>query len=144
MIMDELLEFADAVDVSGSAGSALVGDVINLQEARDMGNGQPIYLVVNYPEAVSGGTSIDIQLRSDAAAAISPTTGTLHASTGAVAVASLTAGRTFVFALPLEGLEYEQYLGVTVTRVGTVSTASVNAFLTYDPKGWKSYPDATN
>ena len=71
MIMDELLEFADAVDVSGSAGSALVGDVINLQEARDMGNGQPIYLVVNYPEAVSGGTSIDIQLRSDAAAAIS-------------------------------------------------------------------------
>ena len=144
MILDELLEFADAVDISGGAGSALIGDVVDLGVARDIGSGQPIYLVVNFPVAVSGGTSIDIQLRSDATATISPTAGTLHASTGATAVASLTAGKTFVFALPLEGNEYEQFLGVTAVRVGTVSTADVNAFLTYDPTGWKAYADAVN
>ena len=47
--------------------------------------------------------------------------------------------------LPVEGHEYERYLGVQYTIGTTTTTAgNVNAFLTLDPYGWKSYPDATN
>lgn len=144
MIMDENLEFADAVDVSGTAGSALIGDVVDLGVARDVGNGQPMYVVVQMSTAASGGTSIDFQVRTDDSATINTSTGTLHASTGAIAVANLTAGKTYVFALPLEGEAYERYMGIVVTRVGTVSTADINAFLTFDPHGWKAYADGQN
>jgi hypothetical protein len=34
MILDSLLEFADATSVAAAAGTALIGDVIDLQEAR--------------------------------------------------------------------------------------------------------------
>jgi hypothetical protein len=47
MIMDERLEFADAVSVAAAAGTALIGDVIDLGSVhRDIGAGQPVYLVI--------------------------------------------------------------------------------------------------
>lgn len=147
MIMDERLEFADATAVTGAAATRLVGDVINLQQARDIGNGQPVYAVVQVVTAPTGADTVKFQIVSDAQAAIATDgTQTIHAATDAEAIADLPVGTTFVLALPLEGKAYEQYLGFQVVNAGATALASleVNAFLTLDPHGWQAYPDAAN
>lgn len=148
MILDERSEFCDATSIAASAGTALVGDVMDLTTARDLGNGQPIYLVVQVTTAVASGGSatVNIQLASDAAAAIATDgSATVHWQTGAQAKTVFTAGKTYVVPLPWEDPAYEQFVGVIVTTAAATTTAgAVNAFLTLDPSGWSASPDATN
>lgn len=149
MIMDERLEFADAtaLDTSGT-DTDLIGDVIDLGSVTsDIGNGQPIYLVVQVDTAVTSGGSatVDFKLLSDAAAAIAVDgTATQHFASGPVAKATLIAGYTVaVVALPIG--TYERFLGVATTTAAAALTAGkINAFLTYDPVGWTALPDAVN
>lgn len=148
MIMDELLEFCDADTLTTTTGRNLEGDVINLQQARDIGNGQPVYLVIQVTTAVTsaGAATISFELVSDAQAAIAVDgSATEHITTEAIGKATLVAGYTRVIALPLEDPAYEQYLGL-ISNVGTaaLTAGAINAFLTLDPHGWQSYPDATN
>ncbi len=146
MIMDSLLEFADGQSIAAAASTILSTNVINLQEARDMGNGQPVYLVIQIDTAVVGTSStINFRLRSDSTAAIHATTSSAHIETGAIPEATLVAGYTVVIPLPIEGTAYEQYIGVqAIIGTATTSAGAYSAFLTLDPVGWKSYPDATN
>ena len=79
MIMDTLTEFASAEDVSGAAGTALIGDVVDMQEVRDAGSGRPIYLVMAATTSIiTGGVAGTIQFKfvSDAQAAIRRNRGT--------------------------------------------------------------------
>ena len=121
-ILDSTLEFADAVSVAAGAGTALIGDVIDLSAVqRDIGNGDPMYLVIN----------VDTEVITGDVAANSPE---LNAG-----------GYPVVVALPLEGVPYERYLGVLATIGSTTVTAGkINAFLTMDPIGWKAYADGSN
>jgi hypothetical protein len=148
MIMDSLLEFADSQDISQVAGTYLSTNVVDLQEARDIGNGQPLYLVIQIDAAVTSGGSatVNFRLRSDSVAAIHATTSTGHIETGAIAIASLVAGYQLIIPLPPEGSNaYEQYLGVqAIIATATTTAGTYSAFLTLDPAGNKSYPDATN
>tara|TARA_R110000787_G_scaffold181892_1_gene293887 strand:+ start:2028 stop:2468 length:441 start_codon:yes stop_codon:yes gene_type:complete len=146
MIMDSLLEFADSQSIAATASTILSTNVVNLQEARDMGNGQPLYLVIQIDTAVVGSSStINFRLRSDSTAAIHATTSTSHIETGAIAEAVLVAGYQVVIPLPIEGNAYEQYIGVqAIIGTATTSAGAYSSFLTYDPSGWKAYPDATN
>ena len=149
MIMDERLEFADAtaLDTSGT-DTDLIGDVIDLgSTTSDVGNGQPIYLVIQVDTAVTSGgaATVDFKLLSDAAAAIAVDgTATQHFASGPVAKATLVAGYTVaVVALPIG--TYERFLGVATTTAAAALTAgAINAFLTYDPVGWTALPDAVN
>lgn len=149
MILDELTEFADAntIGVQGATGSELLGDVIDLGTARDVGNGQPLYLVITVEaeiDSAADGASVEFVLVSDAQEAIA-TNGTAseHVSTGVIGEADLPAGRTFVLALPTEGVPYERYLGVIVRRTGeAVTGGSVNAGLAMDPHGNRVYPNS--
>ena len=158
MILDERLEFADATSVAASAGTALIGDVID-REAAGLDAGQtgvPVYLVITCSTSIitsgSAGT-IQFKLVSDAAAAIA-TDGTatehilshLYVTDGDDAN-ELDAGATIlVQPLPSEGvITYERYLGIlAVVATTTVSAGAINAFLTLDPAVWKSYADASN
>jgi len=157
MIMDERTEFADSVSVAAAAGTALIGDVIDTEVLRDIGNGQPIYLIIQTAvEIITGGVAgtLKFQLASDSVAAIATDgTATVHFQTdelvtddaGANAV-QFNAGETIaMFALPLEGVTYERFIGVlAVTATTTTTAGAINAFLTLDPHGWKSYADADN
>jgi len=143
MILDERNEFADALTIATATGRALHGDVIDLGVARDIGNGEPLYLVISIDTAVTsaGAATVDFELVSDAQAAIAVDgTATIHASTGAIGKATLVAGYTRVLALPMEGAVYERYLGV-ITNVGTaaLTAGKANAFLTHDVTRWKAY-----
>lgn len=155
MILDERLEFADAESVAAAAGTALVGDVIDLEEARDIGNGRVVYFYISVDtEIITGGTAgtIQFKLASDAQAAIATDgSATEHFVTAAFvtddAAANddiLNAGSMIAMvALPLEGNAYERYLGV-LSVVGTteVTAGAINAGLTLDPHGWEAQPDA--
>jgi hypothetical protein len=156
-IMDSTLEFADAVSVAAAAGTALIGNVVDLTVVRDIGNGQPVYLVITTDtEIITGGNAgtINFQLVSDAQAAIAiDGTATVHLDTGpfvtddaAVNDARLNAGGViFCGPIPLEGKPYEQYLGIlAVIATTTVTAGKINAYLTLDPPVRKSYPNAAN
>lgn len=155
MIFDERTEFADATSVAGAAGTALIGDVIDLEVVRDVGQGQPVYLVITCATSIiTGGVAgtISFAAVSDAQAAIATDgSATVHFQTKAFvtdddALNELDAGATIaVVALPMEGAAYERYLGILATiGTTTVTAGAINAFLTMDPTGWKSYPDAVN
>jgi hypothetical protein len=149
MILDESTEIADATALSTSGtGRALIGDQIDLgSAARDVGAGSQLFMVIQVDTTVTSGGSatVDFEIVSDAAAAIATDgSATNHASTGAIAKATLVAGYKTVIALP-QGNDYEQFLGV----VGNVATAAltagkVNIFLTQEPSAWRAYADATN
>lgn len=147
MILDERTEFCDATALNtGVAASYLVGDVIDLgSTSSDIGNGEPLYLVIRVDTtATSGGAATgQFHLCSDAQAAIAVDgSATYHYSSSAIAVASLTAG-TKVAAIALPQGTYERYLGIVQTTGTAAFTAGkINAFLTTDAAKWIALPDA--
>jgi hypothetical protein len=148
MIFDELTEFADATALStAGTGRALVGDVIPLGVARDLGAAEPLYLVIQVDTTVTSGgaATVSFELSSDAQAAIAVDgTETIHFATKAFSLAELVAGKTLaVIALPMEGVVYETFLGI-VQNVGAfaLTAGKINAFLTSNPAKYKAYPDA--
>ena len=155
MIMDEYTEFADAASVAAAAGTALIGDVIDMSEVRDIGHSGPIYLVIGIDTAIiTGGVAgtIKFQLVSDAQEAIAVDgSATVHFDSGDfvtddIALADLLVGETAVaIALPMEGKAYEQFVGIlAIIGTTTVTEGAINAFLTLDVAKWKALPDAAN
>lgn len=145
MILDKRNEFCDAVALNtGAAGTYLVGDQIDLGVARDMGNGEPMYLVITVDTLpTSGGSATaQFQLASDASASIATDgSASVHLQTKAFAISEMAAGTMLAaIALPLEGVAYERYLGVLqVTGTAAFTAGKINAFLTHDVAKWKSY-----
>jgi hypothetical protein len=158
MILDKRNEFADAVSVAAAAGTALIGDVIDTGSiARDLGQGQPIYLVITTDtEIITAGAAgtIKFQLASDAQAAIATDgTATVHIDTGTFVTddaaandVQLNAGGVIAcIPLPVQGKVYERYLGIlAITATTTTTAGKINAFLTDDPTGWRAYPEGAN
>ena len=148
MILDERTEFCDADTLTTTTGTNNEGDVIDSTVARDLGNGQPVYVVFQVDTAVTSGgaATVAFQIASDSTTALSTDgTQTIHFTSRAVPKADLVAGFTMVVPLPLEDLDYERYLGVqAVVGTAALTAGAINAFLTLDPHGWQSYPDATN
>lgn len=147
-ILDENTEFCDAVDVSAAAGTALVGDVIDLGASGvNPGRGEPLYLVINVANTFTSGGSATVQfvLASDAQAAIATDgTATQHFLTEVFGYADLVAGTQIIVPLP-SGRLYERYLGIlTTTATATTTAGAIDAFLTHTPDNWYAYPDAVN
>jgi hypothetical protein len=146
MILDKRNEFCDAVALNtGGAGSYLLGDQIDLGTARDMGNGEPMYLVITVdtlPTSANSTATAQFTLASDASAAIATDgSATVHLQTKAFAISEMAAGQMLAaIALPMEGVAYERYLGVLQTTGTQAFTGGkINAFLTHDVAKWKSY-----
>lgn len=145
MIFDERTEFCDATSAILNIGNAIIGDVIDLGAAptlRDIGNGEPLYLVIQVDTAFVGATAtIKFELKSDSTENLA-TSPTVHYDTGAIPVATWVAGYTKVVALPPEAT-YERYLGLWETvATANVTAGKINAFLTRDVSKWAALPDA--
>lgn len=145
MILDERTEFCDATSAILNVGNAIIGDVIDLGSSptlQDIGNGDPLYLVIQVDTTFVGATSTTtFDLCSDSTANLA-TSKTTHVSTGAIPVASLAAGFTKIIALPIEAT-YERYLGLWETvATANVTAGKINAFLTTTPAKWTASPDA--
>jgi hypothetical protein len=145
MILDKRTEFGDSFSITNAAATLLFTNQIDLNSAgRDIGNGEPLYLVIQIDEAVVGTTStIEFRLRSDDSASIHATTSTGHWTSGAIPEATLVAGYTMIVPLPLGTPAYERYLGLqAIVAVNTTTAGKASAFLTTDPSKYTLYPNA--
>jgi hypothetical protein len=156
MIYDKLTTFATDMDCSQAAGTFNFTDVIDSSVVRDLGNGQPVYLVCvctgGDSGIITGGNAgtIAFQLVSDSTSTIA-TDGTqsVHMRsklyvTDDAALNEINLGDIFwVIPLPTNGVEaYERYVGLQMVVATTTTTeGTVTAFLSLDPTGWKAYPD---
>lgn len=146
MITDKLTTFCDSLALNtGAAGDYALGDVIDLQDLRDIGNGTPLYLVISVAvQATSGGSAtLGFSLVSDAQNPVTPASASVHLTTADFAVADLVAGKSIAqIAIPLEGIEYERYVGIVQhTKVAAFTAGAVDAFLTMVPQNNKHYPE---
>lgn len=157
MILDSLLEFADDESVAAAAGTALIGDVVDLGAAvTDIGNGESVYLVLKTgsTEIITGGVAGTIQffLCSDSLATLGAgvvasctthlTSSVLVTDDDAANSDALNAGGTIIVAQLPQGT-YERYLGILCTiGTTTVTAGTINAFLTKDASKWIAHADA--
>jgi hypothetical protein len=149
MITDKLTTFCNATALNtGAAGTYLIGDVVNLEDVRDIGQGNPLYLVINVETTATSGSTATatFKLASDAQAAIHVSTSTVHLVTPTFAVADMVAGTNIMRAvIPMEGNAYEQFIGILqVTGTAAFTAGKVDAFLTMDVANWKALPDGVN
>jgi hypothetical protein len=143
MLIDTRSTFAWEEDFFGAAATAKVGEAMDLTaHPTDMGEGYPLYLVIQITTAMVGGTSVAFNLVTADNAALSSGAVTLLSS-AVIAQASATAG-TVVLVVPLPKADYKRYLGLTATRVGTSTEGAVSAFLVQDPPNWRPYPEGNN
>lgn len=145
-ILDRRNEFtAASTGAAKAAGNAILGDVVDLGDVptlRDIGSGEPLYLVISVDTTFVGATSTSqFQLVSDSTANLA-TSRTVHLDTGTVGVATWVKGYRKIIALPIEAT-YERYLGIWYTvATATVTAGAVSIFLTKDVAKWTPYPDS--
>lgn len=140
MILDALLEMSDAQAFTASAISANVIDLSPVTDnaTRDIGTGEDVYWVFSVDTTFTGLTSVQADLVSDTAVGLA-TAPVVHASTGAIPVATLVAG--YQYAVKLPAGSYKQYLGTKFTVVGTGTAGKVNSFLSKDAQNYRAYAD---
>ncbi len=161
MILDERNEFADDVSVAAAAGTALIGDVIDLDPASISPNttvdieGSDMWLILQTgsEEIITAGAAGTLQfsLVSDALATLGAgvvANCTLHYQTGALVTddAAVNDSRFniggLIAAIRLPSGSYEKYLGILATTATTTTTAGkINAFLCSDPALYRAYAD---
>jgi len=144
MYVDSQNEFADSQAVTVDAISTNVIDLEATNTLKNIGAGEPVYLVVQTDTTFtsSGTPTLTVTLESDSTANLA-TSATVHYTSSAIALSSLVAGTThFVVALPRG--QYERYLGVRwdVGAGGPMTAGAISAFLTLEPDAWQPYADA--
>lgn len=140
MYVDALLLFSDAQAITAAAAST---SSVDMGAVRDIGTGEPLYVVVTVDTAFTDGSSdstLTVALEGDSTTTFTPDgTDTLFtipalAAAGNVYIARLDPG--------MAALQY-RYLQLKYTpNNGNLSTGAVTAFITHDIQKYASYADA--
>jgi hypothetical protein len=144
MIIDSQNNFSSAQAVTATAVSA---NTIDLSQARDVGTGETLYVVVTVDTTVTaaGAATVNFQIISSASAAL--TSPTILSQTDAIGKAELPAGRrpivlelppTILVAQPIG----QRYLGLQYTvGTGPLTAGAFTANLVKDTQDIsKNYP----
>jgi hypothetical protein len=135
MITDKLLRVSTDQALTTTAVST---DTIDLSVARDIGEGQDLYMNFAVTTAFAGGTSVKFEVIQSAAADLSSPT--VIGSTDAVVTASLVAGyNTAVRINPQIGSKGQQYIGARYTISGTYTAGKVTADIVMDIQDGKKF-----
>lgn len=149
MISDSLLNLAvDTALNTGAAGNYVVGNQVDLGVAANgiganVGLAQLFLVITMTTAATSGGAAtVQFSLLSDGDSAMG--TPNVVASTGAIALASLTAGAVVgIIALPV-GFSLERYIGLRqTTGVAAFTGGTFDAVITSTPPVRYAYPQAS-
>lgn len=150
MILDSRNEFADATSVAAAAGTALIGNVIDLG-TDGVNDVEGLYAVVSVDTEIataSAAGTVQLFLVSDALATLGAgvlASCTQHAATpvlvtGAAGVSAALAAGKVLMQVALPKGQYERYLGILcTTATTTTTTGKVNCFLTPTPVTQKSF-----
>lgn len=145
MIMDKMLEFADAQAVTATA----ISDVVDLgtvtdNATRDIGTGEEIYLIVTTnTSATDSGSDATLAVTLESAEDSGLTSNAVvHFSTGALAFAAFATAGTVLVAVRLPRGSYKRYLGVRFTVAsGPLTAGAFDAFLVKDQQAYRAYAD---
>lgn len=135
MMYDKLNTFGTDQAVTTTTAST---DIVDLGAARDMGNGEPLELVVLVTETVTaaGAATVTFTLETDDNAGFSSTF--VLASSGAMAKAALTTG-TEVLRVKVP-LDAERFLRTNYTvATGPLTAGKFTAFLAHDRQASRAY-----
>jgi|SRR3990167_2765677 len=133
MFIDANLLLSNEQDIGAGGGTQVSTNTIDLGVAKSLWHGRQLYVVIVVDESFATSTSINFQVVTDTVAALSSPT--VQVETGAVVIASLTAGRVPIV-IPIGSVldTRERYLGMQYTEAGSASTAGkVTAFVAVDP-----------
>ena len=149
MYCDNFLLVSGAISAAGvvsgqtvtGASSVLSTNTVDLGQARDMGSGEDFYARAQVLTAFTGLTALEIQAIVADDAALSSNV-TVVGSTGAIPVASLTAGARFAWEInPRIASKGQRYLGVRYVPTGTGTAGAVFADFGIEIQdGQKFYP----
>jgi len=132
MYVDNELLLSDEQALVATAYST---NTIDLAAKRKVWRGRPVYVVVTVDVSFAVATSYEIQVVISENANLS--SHKLCASTGAIVIASLTAGRAPIV-IPLGNAldeNSEKYLGLQYVEVGSTENAGkVTAFIALEPQ----------
>ena len=110
--------------VTGTNTSVLSTNTVDLSQVRDLGEGEDVFGRFQVATAASGGTSVEFQVIAADDAALT-TNVTVIGSTGAIAVASVTAGARFACNTnPRIASKGQRYVGLRYVLVGAVSAGA--------------------
>ena len=135
MMYDKLNTFGTDQAVTSTAASS---DIVDLGAARDMGNGEPLELVILVTQTVTaaGAATVTFTLETDDNAGFSSPV--VLASSGAIGKAALTAG-TEVLRIKVP-LDAERYLRTNYTvATGPLTAGTFTAFLAHDRQASRAY-----
>lgn len=116
----------NTIDLGATGVSPILGQL----PARDVGQGEPLDLLVQVVETATGGTSVVAAVIQADDAALSSNVEVL-AQSGVVPLASLVAGYQFRVGFVPHGVT-KRYLGVRYTTVGTFTAGLVTAGIVAD------------
>jgi len=135
MITDKLLRVSEDQAVTTTAVST---DTIDLSIARDIGEGEALYMNFAVTTAMVGGTSVKFEVISSATANLgSPT---VIGSTDAIVTADLTLGKNIAVRInPVIGSNGQRYLGARYTVVGTYSAGKITADVVMNIQDGRSF-----
>lgn len=120
MILDKENLFSQDQAVTGTAAST---NIIDLGVNRDIGKGVPIPVLIQVTEDFAGLTSLTASIETDDNASFS--SATVLATSGAVPVADLVAGKQMNLQYMPTGTE--RYLRINYTVAGTGTAGTVTA-----------------
>lgn len=135
MMYDKLNTFGTDQTVTTTAAST---DIVDLGAARDMGNGEPLELVILVTQNVTaaGAATVTFALETDDTAGFSSPV--VLANSGAIGKAALSAG-TEVLRVKVP-LDAEHYLRTKYTvATGPLTAGTFTAFLAHDRQASRAY-----
>ena len=135
MMYDNLNTFGTDQAVTTTAAST---DIVDLGAARDIGNGEPLELVILVTQSVTaaGAATVTFTLETDDNAAFSSPV--VLANSGAIGKAALGAG-TEVLRVKVP-LDAERYLRTNYTvATGPLTAGTFTAFLAHDRQASRAY-----
>lgn len=141
---DKLTTFALNTPLNGAdTNPHPLGNVVDIQDARDIGNGKPVYFIVTAATDFTGSSAYTVSLVSDSS---DPLSGGETILTCSVANASTVKAGDILYqsSLPLEGKEYSRYLGLIEQAATAAVSGYINAYLSMDPVKWEAYPEGRN
>lgn len=129
MYVDKNLLLSDTQVVESTE---LSDNSVDLGSARKIWNGKQLYVVIIIDVSFETSTSVNFQFVTDTVATLASPT--VQLETGAIAIASLTAGRAPIV-LPIGSAigTTERYCGLQYTVAGSAGTlGAVTAFIAFD------------
>ena len=143
MILDKKLQLALATAVPTSIGTHIVGDVLDFKDRSRIGDGNPLYLVIQVAVSFASGSSsaqVEFELQTGANSALGRSVG----STGSINVTALKKATQRVLSIP-SSVTYDRYVGLSAKPSAVLTAGAISAFIIDTPPAdWYAVQDAQN